>query len=91
MATTVFNPTQQHLLKLFAHNNSEEYAKEIQAILAKHYFEEAEKAVDELWDEGVLDQSVSTNCDTKISTLPNGKVKIVGCRHQQPDSDITMY
>lgn len=37
MEATVLNPTQMHLLKLFAFNNSEEYAREIQMVLTRHF------------------------------------------------------
>ena len=39
METTVLNPTQMHLLKLFSFNNSEEYAREIQTVLTRHFQE----------------------------------------------------
>ena len=35
METATLNPTQMHLLKLFAFNNSEEYAREIQMVLTR--------------------------------------------------------
>ena len=40
MATSVLNPTQQYLLKLFSYDNSEEYAREVQAVLTKHFQQE---------------------------------------------------
>lgn len=39
MENSSLNPTQLHLLKLFSFNNSEEYAREIQEVLAKHFQE----------------------------------------------------
>jgi hypothetical protein len=45
-----------HLLKLFAFNNSEEYAREIQSVLTKHFQQQLDAEADKLWDEGVLNQ-----------------------------------
>ena len=56
METTVLNPTQMHLLKLFSFNNSEEYAREIQTVLTRHFQERLDAESDRLWDEGVLNQ-----------------------------------
>ena len=55
MATSVLNPTQQYLLKLFSYDNSEEYAREVQAVLTKHFQQELDAESDKLWDDGVLD------------------------------------
>ena len=55
MATSVLNPTQQHLLKLFSYDNSEEYAREVQAVLTKHFQQELDAESDKLWDDGMLD------------------------------------
>ena len=56
MKTTVLNPTQMHLLKLFSFNNSEEYAREIQTVLTRHFQERLDAESDRLWDEGILNQ-----------------------------------
>ena len=56
METTVLNPTQMHLLKLFSFNNSEEYAREIQTVLTRHFQERLDAESDRLWDEGFLNQ-----------------------------------
>ena len=37
METTALNPTQMHLLKLFAFNKSEDYAREVQMVLTRHF------------------------------------------------------
>ena len=58
METTVLNPTQMHLLKLFAFNNSEEYAREVQTVLMRHFQEQLDAEADRLWDEGILNQEV---------------------------------
>ena len=56
MENSSLNPTQLHLLKLFSFNNSEEYAREIQEVLAKHFQERLDAETDRLWDEGILNQ-----------------------------------
>ena len=49
-------PTQVHLLRAFSYNNSEEYAREIQEVLTKHFQAKLDEESDRLWDEGILDQ-----------------------------------
>ena len=56
MEATVLNPTQMHLLKLFAFNNSEEYAREVQEVLLHHFQSRLDAEADRLWDEGILNQ-----------------------------------
>ena len=56
MDTTVLNPTQMHLLKLFAFNNSEDYAREIQMVLMRYFQQKLDEESDRLWEEGVLNQ-----------------------------------
>ncbi len=56
METATLNPTQMHLLKLFAFNNSEEYAREIQMVLTEHFQSRLDAEADRLWDEGILNQ-----------------------------------
>lgn len=55
-AVTTFNPTQMHLLRMFALDKSEKTLNEVKAILSEYYFGEVDKLTDELWDTGVLDQ-----------------------------------
>ena len=54
MQTTALNPTQMHLLKLFSFNNSEDYAREIQQVLTRHFQERLDAESDRLWNEGIL-------------------------------------
>ena len=54
--TTALNPTQLHLLKLFSFNNSEEYAREIQEVLTRHFQSQLDEESERLWDSGILDQ-----------------------------------
>ena len=56
METTALNPTQMHLLKTFAFNGSEEYAREVQEVLTRHFQDRLDTEADRLWDEGILDQ-----------------------------------
>ena len=56
MDTAVLTPTQMHLLKLFAFNNSEDYAREIQMVLMRYFQQKLDEESDRLWEEGVLNQ-----------------------------------
>ncbi len=56
MEVNALNPTQMHLLKLFAFNDSEEYAREIQTLLTRHFQSKLDEESDRLWDEGILNQ-----------------------------------
>ncbi len=50
MEVTVFNPVQQHLLKFFAFDGSEEKLLEMKAVLTKYFSQKLDKRLDELWD-----------------------------------------
>lgn len=56
MEAAALNPTQMHLLKLFAFNKSEEYAREVQMVLMHYFQEKLDEESDHLWESGVLDQ-----------------------------------
>ena len=56
MEAAVLNPTQMHLLKLFAFNNSEDFAREIQMVLTQYFQQKLDEESDRLWKSGVLDQ-----------------------------------
>ncbi len=56
MEVNALNPTQMHLLKLFAFNDSEEYAREIQTLLTRYFQSKLDAESDRLWDEGILNQ-----------------------------------
>ena len=58
---TVFTPTQQHLLRMFAFDSSEETLNEVKQVLSEHFRKKAETELDKLWDEGVLNQEVLDN------------------------------
>ena len=56
MSSTVFNPIQQHLLKMFAYDNNVERLTEIKELLTRYYAEKVDQRMNQLWDEGILDQ-----------------------------------
>ena len=56
MEATVLNPTPMHLLKMFSFNKSEDFAREIQDVLTRHFQAQIDAEADRLWDEGVLNQ-----------------------------------
>ena len=56
MEAAVLNPTQMHLLKLFAFNNSEDFAREVQMVLTRYFQQKLDEESDRLWEEGVLNQ-----------------------------------
>lgn len=56
METTVFNPIQLHLLRMFSNMKSEQELKEVQQVLSKYYSKKVEKHANELWDKLGLTQ-----------------------------------
>ena len=56
MQSTVFNPIQQQLLRMFSFNDSEESLLEMKRVLTEYYAKKVEKSFNQLWDEGILDQ-----------------------------------
>ena len=56
MEATVFNPVQQHLLRMFAYNGDENRLAEIKTVLADYLSNKIDKKMDTLWDAGILDQ-----------------------------------
>jgi len=56
MEATALTPTQQHLLKLFSFNKGEDYAREVQSVLTRHFQDKLDREADRLWDNGTLDQ-----------------------------------
>ena len=65
METTAFNPVQQHLLKLFAFDGSEEKLLEVNEVLTKYFSQKLDKRLNELWDSGVLNQDKLDELRTK--------------------------
>ncbi len=56
MYTTKFNPVQEHLLRMFEFVQSENTLKELKEILFKYYHAKLEQKLDEMWQDGSLDQ-----------------------------------
>ena len=65
METTIFNPVQQHLLKLFAFDGSEEKLLEVKEVLTGYFSQKLDKRLNELWDSGVLNQEKLDELRTK--------------------------
>ena len=65
METTAFNPVQQHLLKLFAFDGSDEKLLEVKEVLTKYFSQKLDKRLNELWDSGVLNQDKLDELRTK--------------------------
>ena len=56
MAATVLNPVQQHLLKMFAFDGSEERLMDVKEVLTKYFSQKLDDRLNELWDSGILNQ-----------------------------------
>lgn len=56
MAAAAFNSVQQHLLKMFAFDGSEERLKEVKEVLTKYFSQKLDDRLDDLWDSGTLNQ-----------------------------------
>lgn len=56
METTVFNPIQLHLLKMFSRMKSEQELREVQKVLSEYYSKKVEEHANEVWDKLGLTQ-----------------------------------
>lgn len=54
--TTAFTPMQIHLLKMFSFDNSSAGLEELKEVLYRYYSKRMDEKLDELWEQGVLDQ-----------------------------------
>lgn len=73
MEATVFNPVQQHLLKMFAFDGSEERLEEIKQVLTEHFSRKLDQRLNDLWDSGVLNQEKLDELrKIDVRTLKNG-------------------
>jgi hypothetical protein len=52
MAATVLNSVQQHLLKVFAFDGSEERLNEVKEVLTKYFSQRLDGRLNDLWDSG---------------------------------------
>ena len=57
MEATVFNPVQQHLLRMFAYDGDENRLAEIKTVLADYLSNKIDTKMDSLWDAGIFDQN----------------------------------
>ena len=56
MAATVLNSIQQHLLKMFAFDGSEDRLMEVKEVLTKYFSQKLDDRLNELWESGILNQ-----------------------------------
>ena len=56
MATTVFTPAQQHLLRMFKYKKTEEDLIEMKEVLCRYYAQKLDTMLEEMWESGELDQ-----------------------------------
>lgn len=56
MESTVFNPAQQHILKMLSYSNTDESVEELKGVLFEYYSKKAQEEADRLWEVGVLDE-----------------------------------
>ncbi len=56
MESTVFNPLQIHLLKMFALDKSQEGLDELKDVLYRYYSAKMEERLDAMWQSGQLNQ-----------------------------------
>lgn len=60
-STSVLNPVQQHLLKMFAFDGSEQRLLEVKNVLSEYFRRKADTCLDALWDSGALNQEKLDN------------------------------
>ena len=58
MERTVFNAAQLQILDLMSYVESDETLNEIKDMLSDYFAQKAEKAIDKLWDNGQINNSV---------------------------------
>lgn len=58
MERTVFNAAQLEILDLMSYVENEDTLNEIKDMLSRYFAQKAERAIDELWDNGQLNDSV---------------------------------
>ena len=55
--SSVFNPMQIHLLRMFSVDKAEKGLIELKDVLYNYYSKKMQNRLDELWDNGTLDQA----------------------------------
>lgn len=58
MERTVFNAAQLEILDLMSYVENEDTLNEIKDMLSRYFAQKAERAIDGLWDNGLLNDSV---------------------------------
>ena len=58
MAATVLNSVQQHLLKVFAFDGSEDRLNEVKEVLTKNFSQRLDGRLNDLWDSGGIKRSL---------------------------------
>lgn len=58
MTAKPLTPAQLHLLKLFAYNDSDEFVREIQDVLTRHFQTKLDAKVAQLWKDGVFSDEI---------------------------------
>ena len=56
MEARALTPVQEDLLKMFAFDHSDSFAKEIKKVLKNYLLKKIDEETTRLWDEGVFDQ-----------------------------------
>jgi hypothetical protein len=57
MRSATLTPIQSHLLKIFAWDSDENSLLEVKKVLTRHFAKKLDDELDELWDNGQLNQS----------------------------------
>jgi hypothetical protein len=57
MRSATLTPIQSHLLKIFAWDSDETSLLEVKKVLTRHFAKKLDDELDELWDNGQLNQS----------------------------------
>lgn len=70
MERTVFSPAQLEILDLMAYVESEDTLMEIRDMLSRYFAEKAEKEIDKLWDEGVINETIVEGWKTEHMRTP---------------------
>lgn len=58
MERTIFTPAQLEILDLISYVENEDTLIEIRDMLSRYFAQKAEKEIDKLWDEGVINDTV---------------------------------
>lgn len=65
MERTIFTPAQLEILDLISYVENEDTLIEIRDMLSRYFAQKAEKEIDKLWDEGVINDTVIENWKTE--------------------------